>query len=154
MTEWYYGEGGRRFGPVSEQDLGSLIAAGRVRVETMIWCEGMEECRSLARVSAEGGLEVLPPSMGYELLRPGTRSGWAVASLVFGILGLVSCMLFLGIPAVVCGHVALQQIRNSRGRIVGEDTAHGGLLYGYLCVVILFCLMTAAVVVFAIAKKP
>lgn len=66
----------------------------------------------------------------------GTTSGWATASLVTGILGvLIGCCSF-GIPsilAVVFGHLALRETRTgARG---GHGMAIAGLILGYLLVV-------------------
>lgn len=41
--EWFYAEGGRQQGPVSEHDLGQLAASGVVTPETLVWHEGMGE---------------------------------------------------------------------------------------------------------------
>jgi hypothetical protein len=131
--QWYYTENGQQMGPISEADLGGLIAAGRIGVATLIWRDGMEHWLPLGEVSAQGGLEVLPPSMGYELLRPGKNSGFAIASMICGIVAVIPCLGFVGIPAVVCGHVAMHQIDNSRNLIVGKGMATAGLILGYTC---------------------
>lgn len=153
MVQWYHTENGKQVGPVSELDLGSLIAAGKVESATLIWSEGMTEWLPLSQVSAQGGLEVLPPSMGYDLLQSGKKSGWATASLFFGIAGLVSCMVFLGIPAVICGHMAMHQIENSRNMITGRSAARGGLLYGYLCLLIMFSFLVVIIFVMVTSKE-
>lgn len=150
--KWFYGENGQRLGPVSEADLGSLIAAGRIGPATLIWREGMEQWLPLGQVSAQGGLEVLPPSMGYDLLRPGVTSGLAIASLICGIIGLVTCMVFLGIPAVICGHMAMHQIANSRHLVTGRGMALAGLICGYLAV--LMMLAFASMMIFAMVNTP
>ncbi|GAA5119761.1 DUF4339 domain-containing protein [Luteolibacter yonseiensis] len=153
--QWYHAENGQRHGPISEQDLGSLIAAGRIGPATLIWREGMAQWLPLGQVSAEGGLAVLPPSAGYDLLRPATTSGLAIASMVCGILGLVlSCMFLgiLGIPAVVCGHMAMHQINNSRNMIVGRGMALTGLICGYLGLLTMLGFILQ--IVFALAHFP
>lgn len=61
-----------------------------------------------------------------------TTSGAAVASLVCGILGLTLCGLFTMIPAILCGHKALAEIRVSGGRMKGQGMAQVGLALGYL----------------------
>jgi hypothetical protein len=63
----------------------------------------------------------------------GTTNGFAVASLVLGIIWLA----WLGsILAVVFGHVALRQIRESEDQ-KGRNLAIAGLVLGYVGVVIL-----------------
>ena len=132
MEQWYYGENGQRLGPIPEADLGSLIAAGRIGPATLIWREGMAEWLPLGQVSAQGGLAVLPPSGGYDLLRPATTSGFAIASMVCGIVGIVTCIFLLGIPAVICGHLSLNQIDNAPFATSGRGMAITGLALGYL----------------------
>lgn len=62
-------------------------------------------------------------------------NGAATASLVCGIFGLLGFGLLTGIPAVICGHVALSRIRASRGTIQGHGLAVAGLVCGYISVV-------------------
>lgn len=60
--------------------------------------------------------------------------GTAIASLVLGILTIVSCyfgVLFV-IPAIICGHIALNQIKASGGRFQGKGLALAGLIMGYI----------------------
>lgn len=67
-------------------------------------------------------------------------SGVALSSLVFGVLGFFT-VGFTGIIAVILGHIALSQIRRSGGAWTGRWLAVGGLVTGYLGVVLLlgFC---------------
>lgn len=60
----------------------------------------------------------------------------AVWSLVLGILGLLCCGFFGGVPAVICGHMALSQIRRAGSNLGGDGLAIGGLVTGYLGIVI------------------
>jgi len=57
------------------------------------------------------------------------RSGKAVASL---ILGLLSFLPLVGLPAVIYGHLARGSIRRSGGRLGGKAMATVGLVLGYL----------------------
>ena len=53
----------------------------------------------------------------------------AVVSLVLGVLLCLGCVT--GVPAVVCGHIALGQIRRAGGALTGRGLAIGGLVTGY-----------------------
>jgi len=149
--QWYYGENGQRLGPISEADLGSLIAAGRIGPATLLWREGMDQWMPLGHVSMQGGLSVLPASAGYDLLRPATTSGLAITSLVCGILSL-TCIFFLGIPAVICGHMAMHQIANSRNLVTGRGMALAGLICGYLA--LLMTLSFLVVIILSMVNSP
>ncbi len=71
-------------------------------------------------------------------LRPTTSAncGLAIASLILGILSLVCCGLLSGIPAVICGHMAVAQIKKSGGALGGNGLAVAGLVMGYIGIVV------------------
>jgi len=62
--------------------------------------------------------------------------GLAIWSLVLGILALVLCIIgpLFGIPAVICGHMALSRIKKSGGALGGQGSAIGGLVTGYISI--------------------
>ncbi|MGZ3581580.1 MAG: DUF4190 domain-containing protein [Ktedonobacterales bacterium] len=60
-----------------------------------------------------------------------TTSGLAIASFICGLLTLFA-FPYLGIAAVICGHIALGQIRSSGGFIAGRGFALAGLILGYI----------------------
>ncbi len=54
----------------------------------------------------------------------------SVPALVLGILSIVLCGLFTGIPAMVMGRGAIRDIRSQPGRYGGEGLAQGGFWTG------------------------
>ena len=62
---------------------------------------------------------------------PPKTSGWAIASLVLGILG-ITCIfpVFGAILAVIFGIIALNQINKSGGHITGQGQAIAGIVLG------------------------
>ncbi len=56
----------------------------------------------------------------------------AVWSFVLGILSLVCFGLLAAIPAIICGHKALDRIKKSSGTLTGNGLAIAGLITGYL----------------------
>jgi hypothetical protein len=76
------------------------------------------------------------PAYGYPpaayVVQAAPASGAATASLIFGILSYFLLPLIGSIVAIICGHVALGQIRSSQGRIGGNGMAITGLVLGYL----------------------
>jgi Domain of unknown function (DUF4190) len=58
-------------------------------------------------------------------------AGIAIASLVLGILGMVLLGPLAGIPAVVCGHIALSKLK-ANPSLSGRGIAIAGLVTGYL----------------------
>jgi hypothetical protein len=73
----------------------------------------------------------LPPGF-VAVPRPLPNDAMAIASLVLSIAGLVTCLIFLGIPAVIFGYMAKKNIRESRGTIGGEPLATAGLIIGWI----------------------
>ena len=80
-----------------------------------------------------GGVQLAPPT-----------SGLAIASMVCGILSLFFCFcggMLLGIPAVICGHMALKQTGSERPgmppRMGGRGMAIAGLVMGYIGILLI-----------------
>jgi hypothetical protein len=74
---------------------------------------------------------------------------WAIISLVSGILAWMGVFGLGGIAAVICGHVAKNQIRISYGKMSGDGIATAGLVLGYLNLVlalVALCLLVLVMV--------
>ncbi|MFW5817928.1 MAG: RDD family protein [Planctomycetota bacterium] len=50
--EWYYVVGGERRGPVSDEQLDSLVRQGEINARTLVWREGMPDWLALEEVRA------------------------------------------------------------------------------------------------------
>jgi hypothetical protein len=73
-------------------------------------------------------------------------SNLALASLILGILGW-TLLPFLGaIGAIVTGHMAKSEIKNSLGALGGNGMATAGLVLGYASIAIGVCIFCVAVV--------
>ena len=62
--------------------------------------------------------------------QPQQTCGLAVASLVLGIASIACLGIFAGLPAVICGIIALSKINNSKGSLTGKGLAIAGLATG------------------------
>jgi hypothetical protein len=71
-------------------------------------------------------------------------NGLAIASLVLGIASIVCLGCVAGIPAIICGHLALKQIA-ARGE-GGAGMAKAGLIIGYIITILCILLGIAWVV--------
>jgi hypothetical protein len=69
-------------------------------------------------------------------------SGLAIASLILGIISF-GCAFLTGIPAAICGFIALRQISKSKGGIKGEGLAIAGLVTGLIGMVFGTALLAA-----------
>jgi len=76
------------------------------------------------------------PPPGYYYPPPSTApvstSGWAIFSLIAGILAWLGVFGLGGIAAIISGYIAKNEIKNSGGRIGGNGMATTGLVLGWL----------------------
>lgn len=151
--QWYYSKNATQLGPVTDAELRSKLASGEVSTSDMVWREGMVDWRPVSAVeelrpaTVAGQMPPLPVvAMDAPYAPPAVRgdvpsytptSGLALASLICGILGLVTCMLLPGIPAVICGHLALKQMADPALRVGGRGLAIAGLILGYFSILVL-----------------
>ena len=61
----------------------------------------------------------------------------ATASIILGILSLVLCSVFTGLPAIILGAMSLGTIGRSRGRITGKGLAITGIVTGAISCLLL-----------------
>jgi len=98
--------------------------------------------------SPETPAVVLPP------LEPRT-DGKAVASLIFGIVAVLTVIfligIVLGIPAIILGHISHSNIKKSMGKLKGAGIALAGMIMGYISLagilVLPFILIIAAIAI-------
>jgi hypothetical protein len=82
---------------------------------------------------------------------PRQTNGKAIGALVCGIASLVTCGLFLGIPAVVLGNLALGEIDEAQGMQDGRQLAIAGRLLGWVAIALMILGLLAALIVLIIA---
>ena len=63
---------------------------------------------------------------------PASTSGWAIFSLIAGILAWLGVFGLGGIVAIISGYIAKNEIKNSAGRVGGNGMATTGLVLGWL----------------------
>ncbi len=151
MNEWFYSKGGAQEGPFEEAEMRTRITSGQVGVSDLLWREGMAEWLPLAQVSEfssasassdstspyvtpETNPASAPQAAAYAPIPP--TSGLAIASLVCGILAILSSCVYVGIlfgiPAVITGHMAMKSFKNPQEPRNGKGMAIAGLVCGYL----------------------
>ena len=145
MSQWYYGSSAGQHGPVDENELRAMIASGGISPQTLVWRDGMRDWVPLQSLPEFGMQQPAAPyhtpyggPPGYYPGAPVPNSGLAIASMVCGIAGYLTCYFvgILGIPAVICGHMAISQINNSPVPVAGRGMAIAGLILGYLGILI------------------
>ena len=92
----------------------------------------------------------MPPAVSqqpaYAMATPPTSTA-ATVSLVFGILAYVVLPVIAAIIAVVAGHMARREIRNSGGQIGGSGMATAGLVLGYIQIALTILAICAIIVI-------
>jgi len=151
--EWYYADGDEQRGPISESVLVDLVEQGVVRADTLVWNPSMSDWLPYSEVQAQSDPLHTNPTVATS--RPavpvaqGETEPLAIASLVLGILS-CGCGCLTGIPAIICGHMALNRIKESGERLGGRPLAIVGLVFAYVMLV-LSLLGTVANVFFTLA---
>ncbi|MFU8893119.1 MAG: GYF domain-containing protein [Luteolibacter sp.] len=163
--QWYYSKDSAQHGPVPLQDLQAKIRSGEIAPDALIWREGMADWTSANAipeigvslapalpVSAAATVYAPPASPGSAGFPPIANarpsSGLAIASLILGILGLTSCTFITGIPAVICGHMAMGRTHPKTGNLGGRGMAIAGLVMGYICsaILVIFAIYFVAII--------
>ena len=153
MADWFYGENGQHSGPVPDEEIHAMVASGRLGPASLLWREGLAGWTTLGYLQQTGALggtisPYMPPGAPgyppYAHFGPQV-SGLAITSLVCGVIGLLTCMLIPGIPAVICGHMALNRIAAAPFQLTGRALAIWGLLCGYLCILVMAAFVAAMI---------
>ncbi len=64
----------------------------------------------------------------------------AIISLIAGILGFLQVLPIIGpLAAIITGHIAKKEIRNSNGMVTGNGMATAGLIMGYIALALGLC---------------
>src|SRR5437879_4477910 len=77
--EWYYAQDGNRQGPVPEDRLRELAAAGRLRPDDLVWQDGMPDWTPASRVPGLIPTGGPPPIPARAVSVPDRESGDAMA---------------------------------------------------------------------------
>ncbi|HLN76492.1 MAG TPA: DUF4190 domain-containing protein [Nocardioidaceae bacterium] len=83
-----------------------------------------------------------PPGMGGYPPQSNQKALW---SMILGILSIVTCGIFAGIPAIILGGSARKEIAGSGGMQSGEGMAKAGVILGWISVAI-----TVLVIIFVV----
>jgi hypothetical protein len=59
-------------------------------------------------------------------------SGWAIASLITSLAGGQVVPVIGPLLGAIFGHIALNEIKRSQGRLTGRGMAIGGIVVGYV----------------------
>lgn len=144
--EWHVRIDGRELGPVSQEEVLSWASAGRLKATDPVWRAGMPQwipagqAPELARalpVALPAPVPVGDDAMMRALLPVG-RSGWAIAA---GYLGLFSLLVLPAPFALLCGILAVRDIRRDPKKHGMGRAVFGIVLGGLGTAVLAFILL-------------
>ncbi|HUA38232.1 MAG TPA: DUF4190 domain-containing protein [Candidatus Sulfopaludibacter sp.] len=123
----------KEYSPVSEGQLRQWIGERRVNAQTRVQAEGATGWKTLSELPEFAGTfpaSPPPPLPAGEAAGPARTSGMAIASLVLGILGIVTCGLTVLLSApvgLILGIVAMNRIGKS-AQLRGKGLALAGII--------------------------
>lgn len=134
---------GKQAGPFSPQEIQTGLTSGFYQLSDLVWYKGIDGWVPLANVShiLSGESPVEMSSILMSMAAMPQASGLAITSMVLGITSFLCGIT--AIPAVICGHIAQGQIKQSQGRITGGGYATAGLITGYLGMIVIIVAMLA-----------
>jgi hypothetical protein len=83
---------------------------------------------------------------------PAKTSGMAITSTILGVLSLVLCSVFTGLPAIIFGGLGLSAIGRSRGRLTGKGLAITGIITGGVSFLLLPAIVMMGLLLPAVSK--
>ena len=132
--------GATSLGAFSEEEVREGLRTGRFISTDLGWREGMANWQPLSQFPELGAVApAAPPAqIGAAATTGPPASGaktepLAIWSLVLSSLSLVCCGFILGIPGVVCGHLALSKLQKDP-QLQGKGLATAGLVIGYVAI--------------------
>jgi hypothetical protein len=75
--------------------------------------------------------QYLKPQASISAQQP-KNSLCAIWSLVLGLLSIFCCGPLTSIPAIICGHIGLSNIKNSNGTLGGKGMCIAGIILGWV----------------------
>ncbi len=76
----------------------------------------------------------------------------AIVSLIFGIMGIIGMCAGIGpIVAVICGNMALGEIRANPARYTGDGLAKAGIIIGWIGLALSVCAICGVIAYFVFA---
>lgn len=141
--QYHVGRNSQQLGVFSGDEIRAGLNKGSFYATDLAWNEGMSDWKRLDEVFGpllrpveQYAASVHPPHPAYNHVGVGLMPapGTAIASLILGIISLVTCYfgIIFAIPGVICGHIALGEIKRSEGRQDGRSLTIAGLVLNYI----------------------
>jgi len=126
MDGWFYEANGERRGPLTIDQMKTLVAAGGIRGDTRVWRPGAAETQ-LTR-AGDFIAELAAPVVSDDALQyvlPIGRSGWAIAAGYLGLFSIIPLVSFVALPISI---VAARDLKRHPEKLGWERVITGLLL--------------------------
>jgi Domain of unknown function (DUF4190)/GYF domain 2 len=142
MAMIHVNRGATSLGVFSEEEIREGLRTGRFAPSDIGWREGMANWQPLSQfpdfaasaIAAPPAQTVPQPTTAPAMSTlAGKTEPLAIWSFVLSVLSLVCCGFILGIPGVICGHLALSKIQKEP-QLQGKGLATAGLIIGYVAI--------------------
>jgi hypothetical protein len=134
--------GATSLGAFSEEEVREGLRTGRFTSSDLGWREGMASWQPLSQFEEFAGAAPAAPPAQIGATSPaappastpaGKTEPLAIWSFALSLLSLVCCGFVLGIPGVICGHLALSKLQKEP-QLQGKGFAVAGVVIGYVAI--------------------
>ncbi len=140
MATIHVNRGATSLGAFPEEEVREGLSTGRFASTDLGWREGMANWQPLSQFPEFGAAAPAPPQTGaISTTAPpastpaGKTEPLAIWSFALSLLSLVCCGFVLGIPGVICGHLALSKFQKEP-QLQGKGFAVAGVVIGYVAI--------------------
>jgi hypothetical protein len=131
-NQWYYARNGAdRQGPVTESELRSLLAQGRLQADDLVWREGLSAWTPLRDLPDFQAAAPVPavPGAGTGVPIPAGLCGWmAFNGIVIILSGLTYVMSCFALPSGILLLIAGASLMSAQSLLAGLRTVDPALL--------------------------
>lgn len=163
--QYHVGRNSQQLGVFSGDEIRAGLNKGSFYATDLAWSEGMSDWKRLDDVfgpllkpveqysPSVPALSTQASSQGHAGIGLMSTPGTAIACLILGIISLVTCYfgIIFAIPGVICGHIALSEIKQSEGRQDGRSLTIAGLVLNYIWLGLMLMVLLLFLVVGGIA---
>ena len=160
--QYYIHHNNQQLGPFTEAEVKAQLASGAITSTDHVWWQGQQGWVPLNQTALAGTpvpgapvTPVIPGTAAAAAYPPGgviaPTSKLAIWALVCGCLSLL-CGLFASIPAIILGHLGLNEVKRTPG-LQGRGMALAGMILGYVFTALIVLYLILFFFVFASMSK-
>jgi len=156
MSKWFYAKDNQQRGPVTTQELGSLLAKGEITPSSLVWRQGMQQWTQISHVdeltsiqqphyplthsscsqeSKSNNNPSLPTHTTPTTTRP--NNIFALIGFILGTVSLLLCCCgFTAIPGLVLSIIGRVQISQNPAKFANKSMTSTGIVLNLFALVV------------------